>query len=175
MKRKIIFNLAMSIDGYIADEQGGFNWIKGHGDSAQNTDKKFEFPKFLEGIDTIVMGRKSYEDCGITGHEDKTIIVASSQAKEDYDNVRFVSEDICSYVQELRQKDGKDIWLFGGGGLIDHFIKEDIIDEYIVGIIPVILGKGRPLFLENNPHIELHLDEVTVDDGVPILRYTKRT
>lgn len=64
--------------------------------------------------------------------------------------------------------------LFGGGGLVDNFIKANIIDEFIVGIIPIILGKERPLFLENNPTIKLHLDEIFVENGITILKYTKR-
>lgn len=72
-----------------------------------------------------------------------------------------------------KRKKGKDIFLFGGGGLADNFIKSNIIDEYIIGIIPTILGKGRPLFLENNPKIDLHLDQYIMDKGVVILRYSK--
>lgn len=174
MSRKIILNLAISIDGYIADEHGGFEWIKGHDDSDQDTGNKFNFTEFIESIDIIVMGRKAFEDCGIEGYDNKKIIVATSQYREDYDNVSFVSDDICKYIHKLQQTEGKDIWLFGGGGLTDNFIKKDIIDKYIVGIIPIILGNGRRLFYVDNPMIKLHLDEYSIDDGIPILQYSKR-
>ncbi|MGB3367171.1 MAG: dihydrofolate reductase family protein, partial [Acidaminobacteraceae bacterium] len=67
-----------------------------------------------------------------------------------------------------------DIWLYGGGVVIDAFVKADIIDEYIVGIIPTVLGSGRKLFLEGNPTIKLHLKESIIDSGIVILTYTKR-
>lgn len=174
MTRKIILNLAMSLDGYIANEDGGFNWIQGDGDKKLDTDKKFNFPKFLANVDTIVMGRKAYDDCSDEDYSEKQIIIASSQDFENFGNVEFIKTDICDYIQELKKKEGKDIWLFGGGVLVDAFIKANIIDEYIVGIIPTILGSGRPLFLENNPTVKLHLVESTVQEGIPILRYTKR-
>ncbi|MEA1962023.1 MAG: dihydrofolate reductase family protein [Bacillota bacterium] len=79
-----------------------------------------------------------------------------------YENLEFVNNDICTYVQNLQQAEGKDIWLFGGSILTDAFIKANIVDEYIIGIIPMNLGKGRPLFPGNNPTIKLHLDECTV-------------
>lgn len=174
MSRKIVLNLAISLDGYIADESGGFDWIVGHGDPNQNTEKTFNFTEFTDSIDTIVMGKKAYDDCGIEGYDTKKIIVATSQKMKNYNNVEFVNNDICEFVQSLRKVKGKDIWLYGGGGLTDYFIKENIVDKYIIGIIPIILGKGRPLFLADNPNIKLHLDECTVDDGITILKYSKR-
>lgn len=60
------------------------------------------------------------------------------------------------------------------GGLIDHFVKANVIDEYIVGIIPTIFGKGRPLFLGNNLTIQLYLDKYTVSDGIAVFHYSKR-
>ena len=61
--RQIILNLAMSLDGYIIDETGSFDWIVGDGDKHLNTDKVFNFETFMSSIDTVVMGSKSYKDC----------------------------------------------------------------------------------------------------------------
>ncbi len=106
--------------------------------------------------------------------KNKHILVATSRNLTGTDNIEFVNGDICGRVLEL-QKEGKNIiWLYGGGGLTDAFIKADIVDEYIVGIIPIILGEGIPLFRVNNPTLELHLDEYYVEDGIPIFKYTKR-
>jgi dihydrofolate reductase len=174
MKRKIILNLAISLDGYIASEDGGYDWIVGDGDDSLNTENKFDFNNFLEGIDILVMGKKCYDQNMHNDYKNKKVYVATSQKIEDQDNLHFISGDIIKIIQEEKEKDGKDIYLFGGGGLVDNFIKADIIDEFIVGIIPTILGKGRPLFLENNPTIKLHLDEVFVENGITILKYTKR-
>ena len=174
MKRKIILNLAISLDGYIATEEGQYDWIVGDGSSDLNTEKELNFEDFLDTIDTMVMGRKSYDDCSIEAFKDKVIFIASSKIQEDFDNVRFIKGDIVKLIQEEQKKDGKDIYLFGGGELIDQFIKEDIIDEYMIAIIPTILGKGRKLFLENNPQIALKLHSYNIGEGVVALHYTKR-
>ncbi len=173
-KRKIILNLAMSLDGYIADEQGGFDWIKGDGDSRLNTDNKWDYNKFLEDIDIVVMGKRCYDQGFLEDFKDKTVYVATSSPLEDTENIHFINGDICHTILNECKKEGKDIFLFGGGVLIDAFLKADIIDEYIIGIIPTILGKGRPLFLGGHPKIDLHLQELISDEGIIILRYSKR-
>jgi dihydrofolate reductase len=176
-KRKIILNLAVSLDGYISDKDGGFAWIHGDGDKSHDTKKQFSFPEFVESVDVIVMGKNAYLDCPPEtqeGFKSKKIYVATSHKLESKDaNVESINGDICNQILELQKKEGKNIWLFGGAGLTDPFIKADIIDEYIIGIIPIILGKGRKLFLENNPRIKLKLEENTVQEGVIVMRYRK--
>jgi len=174
MKRKIILNLAISLDGYIASEDGGYDWIVGDGDDTLNNENKFNFDKFLEGIDIVVMGKNCYDQDMHNAYKNKKVYVATSQKIENQGNLHFISGDIGKIIQEEKEKEGKDIYLFGGGGIVDSFIKADIVDEYIIAIIPIILGKGRPLFLENNPTIKLHLDEYYIENGITTLKYTKR-
>lgn len=174
MSRKIILNLAISLDGYIASEDGGYDWIIGDGDKRLDTENKWDFNKFLEDIDVVVMGKKCYDQNMHNDFKSKKVYIATSKEIKDYDNIHFINGDIVKVIEEERNKEGKDIFLFGGGVLLDSFIKADIIDEYIIGIIPTILGNGRPLFLGNNPKIDLHLEEYIVDEGIVIIRYTKR-
>ncbi len=174
---KIILNLAISLDGYISDLDGGFDWIVGHGENEKDASEAFDFIKFLEGIDTIVMGSKSYEDCvlsGLTTFDDKKIIVATSRKLEKRENVEFVDDDICKHILNIKKQGGKDIWLFGGALLSDIFIKEDIIDQYMIAVIPTILGDGRRLFRGGYPKIDLYLDKHIVSDGTAVLIYSKR-
>lgn len=176
MGRKVILNLAMSIDGYISDKDGGYDWIMGHNDLSQNTKKQFNLSDFTDGCDIIVMGRKAYEDNGINHIKDfekKRFLVVTNQKRSNDGNVEFINEDIVEMVTRLKAEKGKNIWLYGGAQVAEAFIKADVIDEYIIGIIPVILGSGRKLFWNEYPTIKLHLDESTVTDGVAILRYTK--
>ncbi len=173
MQGKIILNLAISLDGFIADIDGGYDWIVGDGDRALNTDNKFDFNDFLEEIDIVLMGSKCYEQGMAEPFSTKTVYVATSQSREGGENIKFISGDITRIVADAKAV-GKNIFLFGGGQVIDPFIKEDIIDEYIIGVIPTILGAGRKLFLDNNPTIRLHLDAYTIDEGVMILRYSKK-
>ena len=174
MSRKIILNLAISLDGYIASEDGGYDWIIGDGDKRLDTENKWDFNKFLEDIDVVVMGKKCYDQNMHNDFKSKKVYIATSKEIKDYDNIHFINGDIVKVIEEERNKEGKDIFLFGGGVLLDSFIKADIIDEYIIGIIPTILGNGRPLFLGNNPKIDLKLDEYVVDNGIVICRYSKR-
>lgn len=178
MMRKIIFNLAMSVDGYISDDDGGFEWIVGENNNLLDTKEQFEFNKFLETCDTIVMGRKSYEDIPKETFDEfsdkKVYLVTNKKLSVNKDNVEIINGDIVEKILKLKKEEGKNIWLFGGAILADTFIKADVIDEYIIGIIPCILGKGRKLFLENNPTINLHLKNYSFSDGIGVLTYAKR-
>ncbi|MGL4761090.1 MAG: dihydrofolate reductase family protein [Sarcina sp.] len=174
MDRKIVLNLAMSLDGYIADENGGFDWLVGDGSSSVDTLEKWDFKAFTDSVDIVVMGRECYDQGMAKDYADKIVYVATSKNLEDHDNVRFIKGDIVSVILEEKKNEGKDIFLFGGGVVIDPFIKADVIDEYIIGYVPTILGKGRKLFLDDNPKIDLRLTETLVNDGIIISRYKKR-
>ena len=88
--------------------------------------------------------------------------------------VAGLMEKIGPVLAARKDRPGKHIWLFGGGELASDFIRADAVDRYIVGILPVIRGKGRRLFQEGIPPVELHLDRCTVSDGIPILEYSRR-
>ncbi|WP_182200417.1 dihydrofolate reductase family protein [Paraliobacillus salinarum] len=174
MKRKIILNLAISLDGYIADMDGNYEWIKGDSQTKLDTEKDFSFPEFMNQVDTIIMGRKSFEDCPMEAFANHKIIVATSQDKKNEVNIEFINTDIVAFVQDLQNREGKDIWLFGGSALTADFIQANVIDEYIIGIVPIILGDGIRLFKGNNPTIPLQLEDYTVKEGLPIFTYTRR-
>ncbi len=173
MSGKIILNLAISLDGYIASSDGGFEWIMGDNDKTLNTPQKNDFNVFLDEIDIVVMGGDCYRQGFANDYPTKTVFVATSKEEADRDNLRFIKGDIVSILQKEKSS-GKNIFLFGGGKMIAPFIKENCIDKYIVGIIPIILGEGRKLFLENNPTIKLHLDSYSIEEGVSIFTYSKR-
>jgi len=177
MKGKIILNLAISLDGFIARADGSFDWISGDGNKSLDTENKFDFSKFLKDIDAIVMGRKSFEHTPKEGMEmfksTKIYVGTSKNLKSDYVNVEFVKEDILEKVIGLKEE-GKIIWLYGGAEILDSFVKADVIDEYIIGLIPIILGNGRRLFLKDNPEIKLRLEEISSREGIVIARYSRR-
>lgn len=178
MARDIILNLAVSLDGFICDEDGGFAWIGGQGDHCAETAERFDFNAFLPSCDTIVMGRKAYEDCFAyiaAEAAEKRFLVASRRPRAPEGTVTFLSGDVVAEVLALKSRPGKHIWLFGGGELASAFIRASAVDRYIVGILPVIRGRGRRLFQEGLPPAELHLDRCTVADGIPILEYSRRS
>lgn len=173
MNGKIILNLAVSLDGYIANNDGGYDWIVGDGNSTLNTENKWSHDKFLENIDVVVMGKKCFDQDMHKEYQDKEVYIATSKEIEDFENYHFINGDIVKEIEKLKNK-GKNIYLFGGGILIDSFVKADVIDEYVIGIIPTILGKGIKLFYDNNTKIDLKLEYYAVEDGIVIMKYSKR-
>ena len=146
--KKVLLYLACSLDGYIAREDGKLDWL----DEVPNPDKSdYGYFAFYDSIDTIMMGRKTYEE--ILGfdipwpYEGKPTYIFSRTAKEQTDEkVTFVSGDIKAIVNDLQKEEGKNIWMAGGGELITSFLDLDLIDEMIITIVPTIIGSGLPLF-----------------------------
>ncbi len=172
MNGKIIVNIAISLDGYIAKEDGSFDWIVGSDDARLDTVQKNDFSSFIDQMDYIVMGGDCYRQKMHEQFPAKKIYVITKQTYKD-EAIDFISPDAIQSIVELKQK-GKNIYLFGGGQSIDPFLKLDCIDEYIIGIIPTILGSGKRLFLENNPTILLNPTSYTIENGVVALHYIKR-
>jgi len=162
MSRNIVLYIAASLDGYIAKNNGSVEWLGGHGDDP-NVDNGYN--DFYKTIDTVVMGRTTYEqiinelspDSWV--YKNKKCYVATRKHHRPDERVEFISDNIAAFIKNLKTQDGKDIWLIGGGKLIDEFVKHDLIDKYIITIIPTILGEGIPLFLKNNSEIKLRLIE----------------
>ncbi len=174
MPRRLVMSLAMSLDGFIADEAGGYDWIKGDESHSLDTPNRWDYEAFLQGVDAVVMGRACFEQGMLEDFREKTVFVATHAPLPDRDNLRFLSGDVCDAIRAELSKPGKDIFLFGGGKLAEHFLKEDMVDEYIIGVVPVVLGRGRPLFYGGHAPIELRLTEIISEEGIVILRYVRR-
>ncbi|MBN2797113.1 MAG: dihydrofolate reductase [Clostridia bacterium] len=172
--KKVILSLALSIDGYIADDEGQYGWIKGDGLSRCDTEKTFDFEGFLDTVDTIVMGRKAFEDCGIEMFDKHKVVVFTSSPKENHNNVVYVNESIEYWLEKEKRTEGKDIYIFGGGQVAFPLIERNLIDEYIIGLIPIFLGSGRKLFLKEHEPVLLQLEDLVVDGGQIIVRYKRR-
>jgi len=177
MNRNIILYIATSLDGYIARNNGAVDWLSGNSDNP-NVDTGYD--KFYSTVDTVVMGRTTYEQVinelspDIWAYEGKKCYVATTKKYKSDNRVEFISENIAIFIKNLKIQKGMGIWLVGGGKLIDQFIKQNLIDKYIISIIPTILGGGIPLFLEKNPEIKLKLIETKNIDGIVELTYVKK-
>lgn len=177
MSRSIVLYIAASLDGYIAKSSGAVDWLGGQGD---DPDANNGYDNFYSTIDTVIMGRITYEQVinelspDIWVYEGKKCYVAATGKYETDTRAEFISEDIPGFVKKLKEQPGKDIWLVGGGKFIDQFIKQNLIDKYIITIIPTILGNGIPLFLNENPEIKLRLVEIKTVDGMVEISYVRR-
>lgn len=175
MKQKVILSLAMSLDGFIATKSDGFDWIVGDGDKTLNTKNFWDYKKFLETVDTVVMGSRCFEQGFHQDFLSKKVFVSSSKKLKDHENIHFVSGDIVKKIVFDTKVKTKNIFVFGGGGLVHNFLKSDAIDEYYIGIVPVILGDGIPLFSGTTPTIKLHLLKILSENGIVVLKYEKHS
>lgn len=155
--RKVIFSLANSLDNYIARKDGAIDWIM-VGEEAASV-----MTEFWKSIDTVVIGRGTYEAVLKSGAPFPTFpgvknYVLSHTLKESPDkSVEIIGEDAAEFIQKLKTGEGKDIFVMGGGLVAKPLFEADLIDEVGVTIHPVLLGSGIPLFHEINHQIDLEL------------------
>lgn len=151
--RKLVLYIATSLDGYIARQSGDVDWLF--------HDQDYGFKKFFITIDTVLMGRRTYEQVltfgGYPYSSTQGFVFSRTREGQQDKNVKFISGNIVKFVQDLKASEGKNIWLIGGFKIIEPLIKNDLIDEYIISIHPIILGEGIPLFPANFESIELKL------------------
>ena len=102
--------------------------------------------EFLQGIDTIFMGRKSFEMAGKSMFRDKEHYVFSDTLSDKTKGVYIIRSNMFKTVSLMQQEKGKNIWLFGGASLISTFINQNMVDEMWLAFVPIILGGGKPLF-----------------------------
>lgn len=154
---KVILYIATSQDGFIADEQGGVNWLP----SEPDVEDSVGYQKFLHRISTIVMGRKSYDQIltfGSWAWSDKqTYVFTSRPFAIEQPYIQAVSASPKVFIEAQKKNfSNNDIWLLGGASLASSFAQEKLIDEVIITIVPQILQKGIRLKL---PWEDFFLDE----------------
>ncbi|HWL26233.1 MAG TPA: dihydrofolate reductase family protein [Ureibacillus sp.] len=178
-QRRILLDLAVSLDGFIEGKNGEIDWCI--------MEPEMDFTEFLKQIDTILYGRKSYDLWGEFAsqtpdesdkemwdliHSKDKIVFSKTQTTSTDPKVRYINENIMEEVVKLKNQPGKDIWLYGGSDLITTFINLGIVDEFRLSVHPVILGGGKPLFIDIEKRINLHLvDTRRFPSGVVQLIY----
>ena len=160
--------IATSLDGFIADRDGGVDWLFADGD--------YGYAAFFDSIGTLIMGRRTYEQVLGFGEwpygEKPTYVFTRGTPGGDHLHVEFFSGDARSLVEELRERTSGDIWLVGGAALVSTFRELHLIDEYILSVHPVLLGDGIPLFERPQPRENLRLrEEIAFQSGLVQLRY----
>ena len=176
--RKIVLDLAVSLDGFIEGINGEIDWCI--------MDEDMNFIEFLDSVDTIFYGRKSYDLWGKYAldndasdmdremwqkvHSKKKVVFSKSLTN--IDNAKVINSNIVEEVNKIKNEPGKDIWLYGGASLITTFINLGLVDEYRLSIHPVVLGGGKPLFVNIKERQELKLVNTrTFSSGVVQLCY----
>ncbi len=174
MRRKVIVYIATSLDGYIATEDDSLDWlfkVEGEGDNG--------YSEFYDTIDTIVLGRRTYDwimnvEKENFPYKNKTCYVFTKSRYEPNNSVEFVDGDIVRFINTLKGVEGRNIWIVGGGDLLSYFLKENLVDEFIINIAPTIIGTGIPLFNKQDIEIELELKSIRRFNQFAELHYVKR-
>jgi dihydrofolate reductase len=141
--RRVQLYIAASLDGFIARPDGDIGWLF--------MDADYGYTCFYKGVDTVILGRKTYDLCR-TFHQwpylgKEAVVLSRSQAGKHTDHARFVAMPPEELVRKLRLSPGKHLWLVGGGEVTRDFLAADLIDDFILSIHPLVLGSGIPLFL----------------------------
>ncbi len=170
--RKLKYHVASTVDGFIGHEDHSVDGFVPEGEHVTD---------YLESLktdyDTVLMGRKTYEfgfQFGVTNPYPwlKQYVLSRSMASSPDANVELFSGDVFEFVRELKNAEGKDIYLCGGAKLAGSLLSEGLVDEVIVKLNPVIFGKGIPLFSEAIKQTQLELTGSKVyENGVLLLQY----
>ena len=152
-KRQVILNIATSLDGFIAKRDGSIDWLNSN--DYELPDEDYGLTAFSDSVDTTLMGNATYKqvlgfDCPFPYHDTTNYVFTRSAAHSDTEYVKFVSGDIAAFVRQLKEQEGKDIWLIGGGQINSILVENGLVDRMILTLIPITLGEGIPLF-DGNP------------------------
>ena len=169
--RRVKLFIATSLDGYIARADGRIDWLF--------TDADYGYAAFYDSIDAVIMGRRTYDDVlgfGPYPYADKAGYVFShSRPAASNEHVTFVSEKPAALIARLRRSDGRDLWLVGGASLTASFLDDDLVDDFIVSVHPILLGSGIPLFPRQGRERALAFAGMTsFESGLVQLRYERR-
>jgi dihydrofolate reductase len=171
--RKVILGLGISLDGYIARPDGAVEFLF--------MPKNYSMAPFFASVDTAIMGRKTLDAAlrmggggSFGGSSMAYYVLSRSQPAGERDGVVFTHESPAQLVRRIRRRPGKHIWMMGGGELARSFLAADLIDELYLGMVPVLLGEGIPLFPSGFPQRNFRLlENKTYSKGLIALEYER--
>ena len=169
--RRLTYQVATSLDGFIAGPNGEFDWIA--------MDPDIDFAALFGRFDALLMGRRTFEAAtsmhGSSGpmFGMTTYVVSTTLAASALRGVTLISSDVESRVRELKAQQGKDIWLYGGGQLLASLLEAGLVDTIEPAIIPVLLGQGVPFLAPTKSRHTLRLQahRIYPKTGTALLTY----
>ncbi len=176
--RKVILYIAMSLDGYIADKNGGVAWLEEHG---TDSGEAGSYEKFIQTIDTVILGYKTYHQI-VTElspnhwvYSGMTTYVLTHRQEQSTHEIIFTDQNPADLIEKLKSQEGKGIWICGGASIVNQLVALDLINGYHITVIPTILGDGIRLF-EKHDDIDIKLKLVSSEryNGMVDLVYERR-
>ncbi|WP_339895967.1 dihydrofolate reductase family protein [uncultured Algibacter sp.] len=175
--RKLILYISMSLDGFLATNDDDLSWLS----VVKKEGEDYGYMEFNKTVDTYIVGRTTYKTVlKMTGgtfppSEQHKCYVITRQEREDQNGITFYNGGIEELINRFKNENGKNIYCDGGGQIVKLLMEKNLIDEYRVSVIPIILGDGKRLFNGGTPMINLKaLPSKQFESGLIHLRYEKK-
>jgi len=176
--RKVSLFIATSLDGYIAKLNDDLSFLK----IVEKEGEDYGYSEFTENIDTLIIGRKTYDyvlkELGSSHYDNgkRDVYVITRTEKPNVGRTTFYTGNLTDLVKQLQSENGKNIYCDGGSEIINELLKNDLVDEFIISIVPVLLGNGTRLFKDGRPEQELQfVSAKTYETGLTQLYYKRKS
>lgn len=172
--RKVILYIAASLDGYIAKPNDDLSFLS----IVQQEGEDYGYLDFVNSVDTVILGRKTY-DWVMTQvpefpHADKNTFIITRTARPTIGKINFYTGELKGLISKLKAEQGKNIFIDGGAEIVNELLNEKLIDEFIISIIPILVGNGTRLFKDGRPEQILELVSTKqFDKGLTQLHYKR--
>lgn len=175
--RKLSLFIATSLEGYIAKPNDHLSFLK----LVEKEDEDYGYGEFTDTIDTLIIGRKTYDyvlkEIGASHYDngERNIYVITRTERPNVGRTTFYTGSLTDLVKQLKSENGKNIYCDGGAQVINELLKNDLIDEFIISVVPVLLGNGTKLFKDGRPEQLLEfVTAKTFDTGLVQLHYKQK-
>lgn len=155
--RKVILYIATSADAYIAKPNDDLSFLS----IVEKQGEDYGYGEFIQTIDTVIIGRKTYDwikaQVPQFVHDDKDTYVITKTAKPATGRVQFYTGSLKGLITDLKSKEGKNIFIDGGAEIVHELLKHNLIEEFVISVIPIFVGDGVKLFKDGRPEQQLEL------------------
>jgi len=172
---KVILYIAASVDGYIAKPGDDLSFLS----MVEKEGEDYGYTAFMRDVDTVIMGRKTHDwvvkATGAFPHQDKKVFVITRTPRPAMEETKYYNGDLVELIKHIKNQGGKNIFCDGGAEIVRAFLHHDLIDEFVISIIPVLLGGGKRLFMEDG-YAEKNLELLNVksyEKGLVQLHYRR--
>jgi len=174
MNRKVILYIAMSLDGYIAKPNDDLSFLS----IVEQQGQDYGYEEFVNTVDAVIVGRKTYDKVISMGfdfpHADKDAYIITRKPRPSIGSIQFYTGDLKALVDRLKSENGKNIFCDGGAEIVNELLIDDLIDEFIISVIPILVGNGIKLFKDSRPEQKLALVSVkSFEKGLIQMHYKR--